>query len=206
MKKSTILISVLLLCLSFLASYKSDRKDQPGLDTKYSVSAMQADFNQLLILIEKNHPALYAYTSNEAYQAMVKKQFEKIKDSATVVDFFKILMPLVVKIGCGHSQLWLPQWVWKDPTVGFLPLRLFVEKESVYIMRNLSADTSIKLSAEITAINGKPIPELLDMMNSYISTDGNNLSAKRDFLNTSWLSGLLAIALNFPKEYIVDTR
>src|SRR5450432_379455 len=196
MKKSTILISVLLLCLIFLAAYKSDKQDQPVLDAKYSVSAMQADFNQLLNLIEKNHPALYAYTGKEAYQAIVKKQFEKIKDSTTVVDFFKILMPLVVKIGCGHSQLWLPQWVWKDPTVGFLPLRLFVEKGRVYIMRNLSADHSIKLSTEVTSINGTPIPELLDMMNSYISTDGNNISAKKDFLNTSWLSGLLAIALN----------
>jgi Peptidase family S41 len=206
MKKSTILISVLLLCLIFLAAYKSDRQDQPVLNAKYSATAMQADFNQLLNLIETNHPALYAYTSKEAYQAVVKMQFEKIQDSATVVDFLKILMPLVVKVGCGHSQLWLPQWVWKDSTVGFLPLRLFVKKGRVYIMRNLSADPSIKLSTEVTAINGKPIPELLDMMNSYISTDGNNMSAKKDFLNTSWLSGLLAIALNFPKNYVVDTR
>ena len=43
-------------------------------------------------------------------------------------------------------------------------------------------------------------------MNSFVSTDGNNLSAKRDFLNTSWFNGLLAIALDFPRAYTLDVR
>ncbi len=43
-------------------------------------------------------------------------------------------------------------------------------------------------------------------MYSFVSTDGNNLSAKRDYLNTSWFNGLLAIALDFPKEYYIDVR
>ncbi len=55
---------------------------------------------------------------------------------------------------------------------------------------------------EVTGINGQTIPDLLDTMNSFISTDGNNISAKRDFLNTSWFNGLLAIALDFPKNIL----
>ena len=195
-----------LLCLFFLSGYKSDKKQQIPLDTKYAASAMKADFNQLLAQIKNNHPALYDFTGRDEYQEIVKQQFEKIRDSATVTDFYKILLPLVVKIGCGHSQLWLPQRVWNDSAVGFLPLRLFIEKRKVYIVRNLSTDTSVKISAEVLGINGKMIPDLLDTMNSFISTDGDNLSAKRDYLNTSWFNGLLAIALDFPKEYLVDTR
>ncbi len=66
-------------------------------------------------------------------------------------------------------------------------------------MRNLSGDSRIKLSMEVTGINGQATPVLLDTMYSFVSTDGNNLSAKRDFLNTSWFNGLLAIALVFPQ-------
>ena len=206
MKNSTIQVLGLLLCLVFLPGYKSKKKDQPSLDTRYSTTAMKADFNQLLAQIEKNHPALYDFTSKDDYQKVVKQQLEKIRDPATVTDFYKILLPLVVKIGCGHSQLWLPQWLWKDSAVGFLPLRLFIEKGKVYVVRNLSSDTLVKLSTEVIAINGKNISDLLDTMNSFVSTDGNNISAKRDYLNTSWFNGLLAIALDFPKEYLVETR
>ncbi|HEV3222733.1 MAG TPA: S41 family peptidase [Puia sp.] len=196
----------MLLCLVFLSGHKSDKKQQIPLDTKYSTAAMKADFNQLLAQIKNNHPALYDFTCKDVYQEIVKQQFDKIRDSATVTDFYKILLPLVVKIGCGHSQLWLPQRVWNDSAVGFLPLRLFIEKGKVYIVRNLSTDTNVKISSEVLKINGKMIPDLLDTMNSFISTDGDNLSAKRDYLNTSWFNGLLAIALDFPKEYLVDTR
>jgi hypothetical protein len=206
MKISTRGVVGLLLSLVFLAGYKSGKKEQTMLDTKYSTTAMKADFYQLLAQIEKNHPALYDFTSKDAYQVVVKQQFEKIRDPATVTDFYKILLPLVVKIGCGHSQLWLPAWVWKDSAVGFLPLRLFIEKGRVYIVRNLSSDTRVKISMEVTGINGIKIPDLLDTMKSFVSTDGNNVSAKRDYLNTSWFNGLLAIALGFPKEYRVDTR
>jgi Peptidase family S41 len=206
MKISTIQVIGLLLSLVFLPGYKSGNKEQNTLDTKYSMTAMKADFYQLLAQIDKNHPALYDFTSKDEYQVVVKQQFEKIRGPATVTDFYKILLPLVVKIGCGHSQLWLPQWVWKDTAVGFLPLRLFIEKGRVYVVRNLSSIASIEISMEVTGINGKTIPELLDTMNSFISTDGNNVSAKRDYLNTSWFNGLLAIALDFPKEYLVDTR
>ena len=206
MKNSTIKLFGLMLSLVFLSGYNTGGREQTMLDTKYSTTAMKADFYQLLAQIEKNHPALYDFTSKDEYQAVVKKQFEKIRDSATVTDFYKILMPLVVKIGCGHSQLWLPQWVWKDPAVGFLPLRLFIDKGRVYVAHNLSTDSNIKIPVEVTGIDGKTIAELLDTMNSFISTDGNNVSAKRDYLNTSWFNGLLAIALDFPKEYVVDTR
>lgn len=205
MKRPTIRLAKLLFSLFILFGFKSDKR-QVTLDTKYSVSAMQADFYQLLAQIEKNHPALYDFTSKDEYQVVVEQRFKKIKEPATITDFYKILVPLVVKIGCGHSQLWLPQWVWKDSAIGFLPLRLFIEKGKVYVMRNLSSDSSIKISVEVTGINGKTIPELLDTVNSFISTDGNNVSAKKDFLNTSWFNGLLAIALDFPKEYVLDTR
>ncbi len=194
-----------MISLVILLGFKSDKKQTP-LDTRYSVSAMQADFHQLLAQIEKNHPALYDFTSREGYQKLMQQQYGKIKEPATIVDFYKILLPLVVKIGCGHSELWLPQTVWQDSSVGFVPLRLFIEKGKVYVMRNLSGDSSIKLSMEVTGINGQATPALLDTMNSFISTDGNNLSAKRDFLNTSWFNGLLAIALDFPKSYILDVR
>ena len=191
MKISRIHVVGLLLSLVFLAGYKSGKKEQTSLDTKYSTTAMKADFYQLLAQIEKNHPALYDFTSKDAYQAVVRQQFEKIRDSATVTDFYKILLPLVVKIGCGHSELWLPQWVWKDSTVGFLPLRLFIEKGKVYIVRNLSSDNSVKMAMEVIGINGIKISDLLDTMYSFVSTDGNNVSAKRDYLNTivQWTIG-----------------
>ena len=206
MKIFSIQIFGLILLLVFTAGYKNKEEEKSNLAKKYPVNGMQADFYQLLAQIEKNHPALYDFTSKEEYQKVIKQQFAKIKDSATIVDFYKILMPLVVKIGCGHSELWLPQWVWQDSTVGFLPLRLFIEKDKLYVIRNLRSDSSIKLTMEVTAINGHETPELLGTMNSFISTDGDNLSAKRDFLNTSWFNGLLAIALDFPKEYTISTK
>jgi hypothetical protein len=66
--------------LVILLGFKSDQKQTP-LDTRYSVSAMQADFHQLLAQIEKNHPALYDFISREAYQKLIKQQYGKIKDS-----------------------------------------------------------------------------------------------------------------------------
>ncbi len=122
------IVAGFLLSLVFLSWYKSGKDGKNSLDTKYSIDAMKADFNQLLAQIKNNHPALYDFTGKDEYQEIVKQQFKKIGEPATIIDFYKMLLPLVVKIGCGHSQLWLPQWVWKDSAVGFLPLRLFIEK------------------------------------------------------------------------------
>ena len=47
MKKSTMQVFGLMLSLVLLGGYKIGNQWQPALDTKYSVSAMQADFHQL---------------------------------------------------------------------------------------------------------------------------------------------------------------
>jgi hypothetical protein len=55
----------LILLLVFTAGYKNKEEEKSNLAKKYPVNGMQADFYQLLAQIEKNHPALYDFTSKE---------------------------------------------------------------------------------------------------------------------------------------------
>jgi len=200
-----IIIISWILYLTSSCSNNDKANQHLSISEKYPVNILHEDYGQLIRVLKKNHPALYDFTIKNDYESLIKLQDEKITDSLTISGFYNILSPLVTKIGCGHSGVHLPDWVWKDSTVTLLPLDLFFQNNKGYVIENYSSNRVLGVGAEILSINGQDIPSLLKQIEKLISTDGNNISAKREVLNQSF-NQFLASYSGFPRRYEIGFR
>jgi hypothetical protein len=199
------LLIPLLLVLPFTA-WKTRNASHPDLHGKYSVTELRQDLDQMVAIIKKNHPSLYDFNSETNFNALVKQAQDAITDSMELIPFYKIISPIVTSIGCGHTQLWLPGWLWQDSALPVLPVRLFFERDKTYILNNYGSNKNLQPGAEVIAINGHPIAEIRKQMEGFIFTDGNNMAARRDYMNTSFSSPLVGMSFNFPSSYQIRLK
>lgn len=185
---------------------QNDKADQHlAIHEKFPVSSLKEDFEQFVRVLKKNHPALNDFVSESEYESLKRLNYEKITDSMTLSGFYNILSPLITEIGCGHSGVQLPDWVWTDSTITLLPFDLFFQDNRAYIIKNYSFNEVLEAGTEILSINDRDIPSLLRQIKKCISTDGNNESAKKEVVN-QFFNQLLAKYDGFPEEYKIGFR
>ena len=49
-------------------------------------SSLQEDFQQVVRVVRKNHPALYDFINTEDYERLIAQQFAKITDSLSITE------------------------------------------------------------------------------------------------------------------------
>jgi len=166
--KRSVFIGILLIvvCPGIIA-YEENEK--PRL---FTIEELKADFQQMSELMEKGHSILYKFTDRPTFNQFVKDQFAKIDKPMSLTEFYKILSPVLARIGCGHSSLWLPKGYWKNASAKLMPLRLVFLDGKAYVWRFYRKVEGIPEGIEILSINGKPIPEILNALKANISADG----------------------------------
>ncbi len=95
-----------------------------GKEVSFSVEQMQDDFNQLRKTLEEQHCCLYEYTDKQEFDKLFNYQYNLIKKSLKPNEFFKILTPVIAKIGCGHTAVWMPGGYWDLGQNKLFPLKL----------------------------------------------------------------------------------
>ena len=90
----------------------------------FSKQALQEDFLQMRQTLEKNHTSLYEYTPKGLIDSLMDKNFGMIRDSMSLKEFFVLLNPIVSKIGCGHTNVWMPMSYWKQNESNLFPLQI----------------------------------------------------------------------------------
>jgi hypothetical protein len=166
--KRFVFVGILLFLIS-PGLYAREENGQPRL---FTVEELQADFQQMSELMEKGHSILYKFTDKQAFDQFVEAQFVKIDKPMSLAEFYRIVSPVLAKIGCGHSSLWLPKGYWKNASAKLMPLRLVFLDGKAYAWRFYREVEGIPEGIEILSINGKPIPEILDVLKANISADG----------------------------------
>ena len=166
--KRFVFVGILLFLIS-PGLYAREENGQPRL---FTVEELQADFRQMQGLMEKGHSILYKFTDKPAFDQFVEAQFVKIDKPMSLAEFYRIVSSVLAKIGCGHSSLWLPKGYWKNASAKLMPLRLVFLDGKAYAWRFYREVEGIPEGIEILSINGKPIPEILDVLKANISADG----------------------------------
>lgn len=154
--------------LNILCAFANEKT---GEIKKFAVKELQDDFLQLREAMEHRNSILYEFTEKSVFHRLFEDQFSKIDRPMSLAEFYRIISPVVAKIGCGHSAAWLPKGYWKNNPVKLLPLRLvFLEGKAYawYFYRNVEG---VPEGTEILSINGHPIPEILEALKRNISAD-----------------------------------
>ena len=173
-----------LSCLAAGSAHAAKRKKAlppPSLQQTFAPGKLKEDVNVLRQALERGHPGLYLYTPKEEFDRhfeQVEKAFDR---PMNLREFYLEVAPLVEKVYCGHTYFDLPQKLLnsllKDAPQFPLPL-IFLNKKA-YLDH---AKTEIPLGAEITAINGIPMNDVMEKILPQVRSDGYNVTMKYHML------------------------
>ena len=165
------------------ASCVTVKRNNKNIYALWTETELQKDVDFLHKKLQKLHPNLYWYISKEA----LDYKFDSLKSTLTTPmtsnEFYYRISPVLASIRQGHNmivplvekiprkELKLYKGKGTNPLLQF-KYELFDEK--LYIVKNNSADTTIRIGAEIVAINGITPQEIYKNHLPSFASDGYN--------------------------------
>lgn len=158
-------------------------------DKYFSSEELQADLIFLYQNLKNHHPQLYAHTSMDSMDALVKKLKTNIDTSYTVEEFYMLATQLTDAVHCSHTGVKLPP-TWKNSVNeygNYFPLRLFFENGKAFYVEGLTeGEASIRPGQELISINDTPIDQIIRQLFHCIPAEAHNTTTKYHILNKSF--------------------
>mgnify|MGYP001175440862 FL=1 len=138
---------------------------------KFSKSELYADADSLYAIIDDYHPNMFEVMPKEAFEKELTSIKASFVDSMTVIDFYKKMAPLVVKLGDGHTFLNLDDKCLNGLQPKCFPLKINIDKKnlSLTMLKDLAESGSIPIGAEILSINGVESRDVIFSLLKYVS-------------------------------------
>lgn len=193
---------LLVFCLSVSSckTFAEEKEDSDNFKTTLSVSDLQDDFRDFRTFIEESHPQLYRFTSKAVFDSLFDAHYLSIDHPMTIQEFYTVLIPLVARVGCGHTSLWAPSGFWNNAPQAMFPFRLHAQDGKLHIIRSYNSELLIKPGSRILSINGEPAEDLVTELCSNIWSDGFIETKRYRRLNTVF-PYLYALTYGFPDQY-----
>ena len=180
----------------------------------FPIQKMKKDFAVFKEIRIKANSGLYKYRSKQQIDSMYTWAERAIEESATYLDFYNIIAAVTDFEGSLHNNTRLPTKYLKNQrkeSTGYFPYPIkWVDGK----WRINFANGGIPLGAELIAINQVPMPEIVQNLSKYYTTDGINLTGKRIGLRTHfaryyrWHYGLtkeFEVVFRLPDSDQIDT-
>lgn len=188
MKRTFIGISIILLSVQFL--YSQDFGDFP----KIKKEKLLNDLDLLYQGLDKFHTGMYWYTPKDSVNFAFEMAKREIDSDLNILEFHKIIAPLVALSREDHTNIYLPKSVSQklNSETRFLPMTVVFLGKQLYCVKNGSDLESIDLEGKvIESINGKTPTEIVEKIGNLFASDG--------FIKTVKYSDLEGF--NFSKYY-----
>ncbi|WP_103070338.1 S41 family peptidase [Aquimarina sediminis] len=143
------------------------------------------DFNQLLETL-KEHPSQFEFIDKLSFENLINTQRDKLKDSMTVTEFYRVVSPIVASLGCLHTRI-VDGRFFRTPPKYWLPLIVWFKDQKMYAINNCVESTEMNIGSEILEINGISSREIYKSLTSSISADALNSKFYRGDLNVNFL-------------------
>jgi Peptidase family S41 len=169
MKKLFVGMGVLLFVAGcYFFPYSTDIVSQ-----KYNSSKLQEDFMVFRNVLEKAHPGLYSYAGKEEMDRCFDSIYKTLGPAIDVRAFHEKLSFVVDKIGCSHTNVYLPK-AYYDTILkrsNFFPIPVIYVDGGFYINSDM---WDIPLGSHIISINGNPAEDIMNRVTDYNVPDGRN--------------------------------
>jgi len=140
---------------------------------KYGVTKLQQDFNVFRAVLQRGHPGIYTYASKEEMDASFDSVYQTLKTPIDVRAFHQKLSFIIDKIGCSHTNLYLPK-AYYDTILrrsNFFPVPVIYVDGGLYIN---SDAFNIPVGAHIISINSNTADQIMKRIVDYNVPDGRN--------------------------------
>ena len=164
----------LFLSLNLLAA-QTESKDNL---TLISPKKLQEDFQLLKTGLEKTHAGLYTYTPKDTLDKALSTIELSLNQPMTSIDFYRKITPLLKLIGNGHTNFLVPPDYNKviNTTAPRFPFAVYWHQDTLYILRNLSEEETLKPGTIIKSINGESVANIIANLADNLTRDGYNTS------------------------------
>ncbi len=194
-KGLTILFVMLIFSICFA---QADLKSED----QYSVEDLKEDFLQMRKALEENHVNLYEYTNKETFDKLFEQQFKLIEHPMQLNEFFKTLTPITARVGCGHTNVWMPGKYWNSEPDKLFPLQIKMIEGNVVVTDNYNNESSVPKGSIIMKINDISIEDIYDEMKKNYSADAFNEHFILSQIERRF-SLIYARRFGFPKKFSV---
>lgn len=175
----------------------------------YPAEALKDDLKILWDMLEEGHGGLDRYTPASVLKESFDEAMNELTGPITELDFYIRLLPLVALVKDGHTraQVSPPAGSFLDDQPITVPVGLRFLRGKTYVFRNLSSDASIKEGAELLAINGTPMGEILSRLFPLIPSDAGIQTRKlRQLEFPATFGRLFALRFGRPDSYRLRLR
>ncbi len=157
-----------ILLAALLASAPAIAADMPN----PMLSPVQAasDIALLRRAMETIHPGLYRYVPKAKVDAAFARLEAQAKAPISTLALHREIARLVASIHCDHSKPELPDTIekWRQTNGSHLPLRFKLIEGRMIVVSG-----ALPKGAEITAINDRPVPQILNAVAPLVAYDGD---------------------------------
>ncbi|MBC7893551.1 MAG: hypothetical protein H7Y12_15145 [Sphingobacteriaceae bacterium] len=147
----------------------------------FSPEQLQSDFRLLRQALEEGHPGLYWYETKATMDSAFALTARQLDRPMNEEQYRKHLSPLIARIHCGHTGVFLSkraERVFKKNRPPLLPFETGFYSGKLYIIQNHSSDSTLRAGTELLAIEGEPVERISRLMRALIPSDGYNQTFK----------------------------
>ena len=188
MKRITVTIIFIFTSIQFLSS--QDFGDFPKIKKEKLLNDLDLFYQGL----DKFHTGMYWYTPKDSVDYAFQKAKSKITSDLNILEFYKIIAPLVALSREDHTDIYLPEAVSEklNSEIRFLPMTVVFLGKQLYCVKDGSDLEGTDLRGKIIkTINGETPTEIVEKIGNLFASDG--------FIKTVKYSDLEGF--NFSKYY-----
>jgi C-terminal processing protease CtpA/Prc len=212
MNRTSLALALACLVCSVLSVATQQPEPKPAAfdpQRTYPVETLKEDLEVLWDVLEEGHGGFDRYTPADALRRSFDAAAAGLTAPLTEFDFYVRLLPLIAEIKDGHTLLLLSQGATAtlDARPIFFPFALRFLKDRAYILRNLSADTSIKDGAELLAVDGTAAGDIVESLLPFVPSDAGIRTGRiRRLEAPSTFGRLLALRSGIRESYRIRVR
>jgi Peptidase family S41 len=168
-------ISIFLFCLvAVVPSFAQNNLTEQ----KFSVDEMKADISFLKTKLQAVHPALYLYTTKDRINKVFDSLDNGLLAPLTVLEFYHHITVISSVIKDGHTIMLPGEKITQlyNQNSKFLPYKLSVQQDRLYVNKVFTSDSSIQPGDEILQINKISAKEIIARLVERQIRDGYNLT------------------------------
>ena len=150
------------------------RLDQPP---AFSRADLVEDFDRFADILLTRNPLQFADKAQLAQ--FIRQQRAVLRDGMSELDFYRILTPIVVKVRCGHTGIFLSpaEEARLRSSQRYLPVLVRIAAGRLFVISPLGCEEP-QPGSEISSINGLSSAEIIARMYDNITADGANVTRK----------------------------
>jgi Peptidase family S41 len=168
-----------------------------------SPDALRYDLLVARTALQESQPAIYRYRSKAEIDGAFDRAFAALDHPMTRLEFYAVAGEAVAALEDGHTRLALPRAV-SDSVAGAprFPLSLVFSGGRAYVRET---GYGIGAGAELTAIDGMPVAEVVARIFRHLAADGGSTAAKYAQLQTGFARDY-ALFVDRPARFELEVR